>query len=53
MPRVADMRPGDYFGALFLVIVFAVVIGVLSSVALIAWFMAQSASHLTLTFPTP
>jgi len=48
--RVADMRPGDFFGGLFLSILFAVVIGILAAVWIGVWFVTnvlnQPAPHL-------
>lgn len=40
-PRLADMRPGDFFGGLFLVVLFAVVIGVLAAFWITAVVITQ------------
>lgn len=40
-PRLADMRPGDFFGGLFLVVVFAVVVGVLAAFWITAVVITQ------------
>ena len=42
------MRPGDYFGALFLSVLFAVVIGVLAAVWIGVWLVTH-----VLNQPTP
>jgi hypothetical protein len=39
--RVADMRPGDFFGGLFLSALFAVVIGLLTAVWIGVWFVTN------------
>jgi len=53
-PRVADMRPGDYFGALFLTVAVAVIVGIVAALLIVAW-LATNAFHTTTpaipTFP--
>jgi hypothetical protein len=48
--RVADMRPGDFYGGLFLCVLFAVVIGILAAAWIGLWFVTnvlnQPAPHL-------
>jgi hypothetical protein len=50
--RVSEMRPGDYFGALFLTVLFAVVIGVLAALWIAAWVVTNQFHTTTPAFPT-
>jgi multidrug efflux pump subunit AcrB len=51
-PRVADMRPGDYFGALFLTVAVAIIVGILAALLIAAWLATNTFHTTTPVIPT-